>query len=81
MKITFIVQCLLIYTKFCRGESYFSKEALLYFDEMQNVNLLISKCRLMSTAQNNSVQDLHYVLRFVKVKQQTLSHQILNDMI
>ena len=48
-------------------------EALLYFDETQNVNvnLLISVRRLTSTAQNNQVQDLHYVLDFVKVKQQT----------
>ena len=48
-------------------------EVLLYFDETQNVNvnLLISVRRLTSTAQNNQVQDLHYVLRFVKVKQQT----------
>ena len=51
-------------------------EALLYIDETQivnvNVNLVISALRLMNTAQNNSVQDIHYVLRFVKVKQHTL---------
>ena len=50
-------------------------EALLYFDETQNVNvnLLISAHRLTSTTQNDKVQDLHHVVCFVKVKQQTHS--------
>ena len=47
-------------------------EVLLYFDETQNVNIfLLSMHRLTSNAQNNYVQNLHYILRFVEVKQQT----------
>lgn len=51
--------------------------ALLYFEETQNatanVNFLISTRRLTSITKNNKVQDLHYILHFVKVKQQTQS--------
>ena len=57
-------------------EAWYTMEGLLYFDETQNVkinvNLLISTRRLTNTTQNNWVQNLHYDLRFVKVKQQTL---------
>ena len=49
--------------------------ALLYFEETQNatanVNFLISTRRLTSITKNNKVQDLHYILHFVKVKQHT----------
>ena len=58
------------------GFGYDALEALLYFDKTQNVNVnvkLISAHRLTSTAQNNYVQDLHYILHFVKVEQQTPS--------
>ena len=48
---------------------------LLYFEETQNatanVNFLISTRRLTSITKNNKVQDLHYILHFVKVKQHT----------
>ena len=51
---------------------------LLYFDETQNVNVkLISARRLMRTTQKDEVLGLHYVLRFVKVKQQTLYYILL----
>ena len=51
---------------------------LLYFDETQNVNVkLISARRLMRTTQKDEVLGLHYVLRFVKVKQQTLCYILL----
>ena len=46
-------------------------------NENVNVDLLISAHsgahRLTSTTENDKVQDLHYVLCFVKVKQQTHS--------
>ena len=52
-----------------------SKVVLLYFDKTQyvnvNANFLISVSRLLTpAAQNDLVQDLHYILRFIKVKQQ-----------
>ena len=66
---------------FILGEIIQDKGSIaLLFDEMQNVNvnviLLISTCRLTNTTQNNWVQDLHYVLRFVKVKQQFTAYLI-----
>ena len=47
---------------------------MLYFDKIQNVNLLITGHMLTRIAQiTRYVHDLRYILRFVKVKQQTHS--------
>ena len=46
--------------------------AVLYFDKIKNVNvnLLISVHRLTRTTQNDYVQDLHYISRFVTQQNQ-----------